>query len=60
MVLVIVGLLVGGIFVGNDLIKQFQLRSVIREMDQFQTAILAFRLKYNGIPGDIRNATDFL
>lgn len=59
MVLVIVGLLVGGIFVGNDLIKQFQLRSVIREMDQFQTAILAFRLKYNGIPGDIRNATDF-
>ncbi len=58
-VLVIIGLLVGGIFIGNEMIRQSQLRSVLTDIEQFQTAILTFRGKYNGLPGDLSNATSF-
>jgi prepilin-type N-terminal cleavage/methylation domain-containing protein len=58
-VLVIIGLIVGGVLVGYDLIKAAELRSVVRQIESTNTAASAFRLKYNAIPGDMRNATDF-
>ena len=59
MVLVIIGLLAAGILAGKDLIRAAELRSIISEADAYKTAVNTFRLKYNCIPGDCLNATDF-
>lgn len=58
-VLVIIGLIIGGILVGKDMIRAAELRSVLSQIDNFQSAINAFRLKYSCLPGDCPNATDF-
>lgn len=58
-VLVIIGLIVGGVLVGRDMIHAAQLRRVGTDMDKYITAINTFRLKYNCTAGDCPNATDF-
>ncbi len=58
-VLVIIGLIVGGVLVGRDLIASSSLRAQIGQLEKYTTAIMAFQSKYNGLPGDIKNATDF-
>ncbi len=58
-VIVIIGLIVGGVLTGKDLIRAAELRAVISERDKFVTAINTFRLKYNALPGDMTNATQF-
>ncbi|MEQ1705654.1 MAG: prepilin-type N-terminal cleavage/methylation domain-containing protein [Rickettsiales bacterium] len=52
-VLVIIGLLVGGIMVGKDLINAAAIRSQISQIEQYNTAANTFKLKYGGLPGDI-------
>lgn len=52
-VLVIIGLIVGGVLVGQDLIRAAEIRSTIGQIEKYNTAINTFRSKYNGIPGDI-------
>ena len=56
-VLVILGLLVGGILSGRTLIRASELRSVSADFQRYNTATMAFRDKYFGLPGDITNAT---
>lgn len=58
-VLVILGLLTGGILSGQALIRGSELRASISEFQRHSSAIYAFRDKYFGLPGDIRNATAF-
>lgn len=58
-VLVILGLLVGGVLSGRSLIRAAELRGVMTEFQQWQTAINSFKAKYNALPGDMRNATQF-
>jgi prepilin-type N-terminal cleavage/methylation domain-containing protein len=58
-VLVIIGLVVGGVLVGRDLIRAAELRSIHAQRTQIEMAINAFRGKYNCLPGDCPNATDF-
>jgi prepilin-type N-terminal cleavage/methylation domain-containing protein len=57
--LVIIGFIVGGILVGRDMIRQSQLRSVFSDVDKIRAAIRTFQTKYNCLPGDCANATDF-
>jgi prepilin-type N-terminal cleavage/methylation domain-containing protein len=56
-VLVIVGLVIGGVFVGRDMIRAAEIRSVISDIQRISTAINAFRGKYNCLPGDCAQAT---
>lgn len=58
-VLVIIGLIVGGILVGQDLIRQAQIRSVITDVQRIRTAVNTFQTKFNGLPGDMTNATAY-
>lgn len=58
-VLVIIGLLVGGVLVGRDLIKAAEVRKVANFSNEVETAVNIFKLKYNGLPGDISTATTF-
>jgi prepilin-type N-terminal cleavage/methylation domain-containing protein len=58
-VLVIIGLIVGGILVGQDLIKAAALRAQISQIEKFNTAANTFREKYQCLPGDCANAANF-
>jgi prepilin-type N-terminal cleavage/methylation domain-containing protein len=52
-VLVIIGLLVGGILVGRDLIKAAEIRAQISQIEKYNTAVRTFQLKYGYLAGDI-------
>ena len=58
-VLVILGLLTGGILGGQNLMHAAELRTISKEMQEYQTMINTFRDKYFALPGDMNNATDF-
>ncbi len=54
-VLVIIGLIVGGVLVGQDLIKAAELQTVVRDIENYNSAATTFRTKYGGYPGDLLN-----
>lgn len=56
-VLVIIGLIVGGITGGANLLHTSKLNKVISEFKGYETGVENFRLKYNAWPGDMENAT---
>lgn len=58
-VLVIIGLIIGGILVGRDMIRHSELRSVVTDIERFKTATNTFVLKYNCLPGDCTQAQSF-
>ncbi|MEJ0010356.1 MAG: prepilin-type N-terminal cleavage/methylation domain-containing protein [Alphaproteobacteria bacterium] len=60
-VLVIIGLLVGGVLVGQDLIKSATINAVISQIDRVDAGASTFRDKYGGLPGDLLStkATQF-
>ena len=51
-VLVIIGLLLGGVLKGQEMIKNAEIRSVITDVGGITTAMYAYRDRYNAIPGD--------
>ena len=52
-VLVIIGLIVGGIVEGQDMINASAERAQITQIEKYNQAVNTFRDKYNGIPGDL-------
>lgn len=58
-VLVVIGLIVGGVLVGKDLIETSRIRQLGMELQQIKTAITTFRGKYDCLPGDCINATTY-
>ena len=56
-VLVIIGLIVGGVLTGQDLIRAAEIRATIGQYEKYNTAVNTFRTKYNGIPGDLLAAS---
>ncbi len=58
-VLVIVGLIIGGIMVGLDMVKSAETRAQVRQIEGYVAAAQTFREKYNCIPGDCVKATQF-
>lgn len=52
-VLVIIGLIVGGVLVGQDLIKAAEQRALIAQIEKYNSAVNTFRGKYNAMPGDM-------
>lgn len=58
-VLVIIGLIVGGVLVGRDMIKAAALRQLGSQIESYNTAVQVFISKYNCLPGDCANGTEF-
>lgn len=58
LVLVIIGLVVGGVLVGQDLIKSATIRAQVTQIQDLETQLNTFKLKYNCLPGDCTTATD--
>lgn len=52
-VLVIIGLLVGGVLVGRDLIKASEVHAQISNLSEYTSAVNVFRMRYGYLPGDI-------
>lgn len=52
-VLVIIGLIVGGVLVGRDLIYAARIRSQVTQLSKFNVAVNTFYGKYGTVPGDL-------
>jgi prepilin-type N-terminal cleavage/methylation domain-containing protein len=52
-VLVIIGLIIGGIVVGRDLINAASILAQVSQIEKYNTAVNTFRGKYGYLPGDI-------
>jgi prepilin-type N-terminal cleavage/methylation domain-containing protein len=55
-VLVILGLLAGGVLVGQSLIRAAELRSVVDDFEKYRLAVIIFEDRYRYLPGDMPNA----
>lgn len=51
-VLVIIGLLLGGVLKGQEMIKNAEIRSFISDIEGTTAGIYAYRDRYNAFPGD--------
>lgn len=51
-VLVVIGLVIGGVLVGKDMMEHAQANTVVSDIQEFQSAHKLFLLKYKCIPGD--------
>jgi len=58
-VFLIIGLIAGGIVLGADMIRATGLRTLLSERGELVSAVATFKEKYNGLPGDMRNATSY-
>src|SRR6202012_1083241 len=52
---VIIGLIIGGVLVGVDMIQAAAIRAQITQIGQYNTAVHAFQAKYDALPGDMPN-----
>ncbi|MDP2964225.1 MAG: prepilin-type N-terminal cleavage/methylation domain-containing protein [Sulfurimicrobium sp.] len=51
-VLVIIGLLLGGVLKGQELINNARVRNIINQQDGIKAAYFGFQDRYRGLPGD--------
>ncbi|MEQ8508549.1 MAG: prepilin-type N-terminal cleavage/methylation domain-containing protein [Rhodospirillaceae bacterium] len=56
-VLVIIGLIIGGILKGQEIIESSRQKNVITQIDAVRSAINTFADKYNALPGDYGSAS---
>lgn len=56
-VMIIIGLLIGGVLKGQELITNAQITSTIAQVKGVEGATSTFRDMYNAIPGDLTNPT---
>jgi prepilin-type N-terminal cleavage/methylation domain-containing protein len=57
-VMVIIGLMIGGMLVGRDMIRAAEIRATLRQIERIETAMNTFKAKYKCLPGDCANADD--
>lgn len=58
-VLVIIGMVIGGVILGQDMIKSAERTAIISEIQKYHSAITSFSKKYGQLPGDMNNAVDY-
>lgn len=58
-VLVIIGLVIGGVIFGRELVKVGDIQKQISDVAEFEAAAVTFKLKFDCLPGDCERATVF-
>jgi prepilin-type N-terminal cleavage/methylation domain-containing protein len=58
-VVVVLGILVTGVVAGQSIMEGAKKQKVVTQFKQFKTAINAFYLEYDAIPGDLPNSMDY-
>src|SRR5512147_3232040 len=56
-VLVIIGLLLGGILKGQEMITQAKIKNIVNDFNGITAAMNSYQDRYRAIPGDDRNAS---
>ncbi|TMG95357.1 MAG: prepilin-type N-terminal cleavage/methylation domain-containing protein [Betaproteobacteria bacterium] len=56
-VLVIIGLLLGGILKGQEMITQAKIKNAINDFNGINVAVTSYQDRYRALPGDDANAT---
>src|SRR3972149_9642059 len=56
-VLVIIGLLLGGILKGQEMITQAKIKNIVNDFNGISAAIYSYQDRYRALPGDEQNAT---
>src|SRR5438034_5887737 len=56
-VLVIIGLLLGGILKGQEMITQARIKNIVNDFNGVTVAVTSYQDRYRAIPGDDLNAT---
>jgi prepilin-type N-terminal cleavage/methylation domain-containing protein len=59
-VLIIIGIVVGGVLQGNEIIHQARIRAQIRQFVDYTRVRQAFEIRYNSLPGDFSKASTYL
>lgn len=57
-VLIIIGLIIGGVLVGQDMIKSAEIRATVQQIEKYNSVVNTFRGKYNALPGDVDSSTE--
>ncbi len=57
--LTIIALIMVGVFAGQEILKSSKHNSLIADIRSYEAANNTFELKYDSVPGDMRNATDY-
>lgn len=57
LVLIIIGVLVGAVFKGDDLLQAARLNSVLDDVKRFRNAVVTYQQTYGNLPGNDPNAT---
>lgn len=58
-VLVIIGLVIGGVIGGQTLLENVKLQNMVQQAQELEEAFTMFQDKYEALPGDMSNATDY-
>lgn len=56
-VLMIIGLLIGGILRGQELLNVTRMNTTVKQVQSYSAAVNIFQDKYDAMPGDMRTAT---
>jgi prepilin-type N-terminal cleavage/methylation domain-containing protein len=59
-VLVIIGLLIGAVLKGQELIESARLKSLMTQLNSYRTATQIFKDRYGALPGDFSDAVTVL
>lgn len=59
LVLVVIGILIGAIAAGSGLLKGAELSGLVSDIEKYQSSMHTFRDRYNSLPGDMPDATDY-
>jgi prepilin-type N-terminal cleavage/methylation domain-containing protein len=57
LVLIIIGIIVGAVFKGQDLLEAARLRAVMNDINTYRTAVFLYQETFNAFPGDDPEAT---
>ena len=57
-VMIIIGLLIGGILKGTEMIENAKVSSTLAQVKAYTAAVYTFQDTYSAMPGDMRNALD--
>lgn len=53
--LMVIGLLIGGVLKGQELVENTRTTTMIKQVNDYEAAIMLFRNDYNALPGDMRD-----
>lgn len=59
-VLIVIGLIIGGVLKGRELIESARLKSVLTQINEYRVAVGTFMDMYDALPGDFKNARDYI